>query len=75
MNDRKTGRNADGTFIKGNSGKPKGARDKATLAVMAFWTVKWRHCPVRRSHWPYRAIQRRYGFVSSVSHRPEEMRL
>ena len=52
MNDRKTGRNADGTFIKGNSGKPKGARDKATLAVMAFWTVKWRHCPVRRSHWP-----------------------
>jgi hypothetical protein len=30
MADRKTGRKADGTFGPGNSGKPKGARHKAT---------------------------------------------
>lgn len=33
-NGRNTGRNADGTFTVGNRGKPKGARDKATLAVL-----------------------------------------
>lgn len=27
------GRNSDGTFAKGNSGRPKGARHKTTLAV------------------------------------------
>jgi hypothetical protein len=36
MSDRKTGRNADGTFGPGNSGKPKGTRHKATLAAMAL---------------------------------------
>ena len=35
-NGRKTGRNADGTFGPGNSGKPKGARHKATLAAEAL---------------------------------------
>ena len=36
MADRKTGRNADGTFGLGNSGKPKGTRHKATLAAMTL---------------------------------------
>jgi len=36
MSDRKTGRNADGTFGPGNFGKPKGTRHKATLAAMAL---------------------------------------
>ena len=30
---RKYGRNTDGTFAKGNPGRPKGARHKATRAV------------------------------------------
>lgn len=30
MSDRKTGRKADGTCGRGNSGKPKGVRHKAT---------------------------------------------
>ena len=32
--DRFNGRNADGTFSEGNAGKPRGARNKATLAVL-----------------------------------------
>jgi hypothetical protein len=33
---RKSGRNSDGTFGKGNSGKPRGARHKATQAALAL---------------------------------------
>ena len=33
---RNSGRNADGTFGPGNSGKPKGTRHRATQAVMAL---------------------------------------
>lgn len=33
---RKSGRNTDGTFAAGNSGKPKGTRHKATRAVLAM---------------------------------------
>jgi hypothetical protein len=29
----KNGRNTDGTFLKGNSGRPKGARNRKTLAI------------------------------------------
>ena len=29
----KNGRNTDGTFLKGNSGRPKGSRNKTTLAI------------------------------------------
>ena len=36
MADRKSGRNADGTFSVGNSGKPKGTRHKATQAALAL---------------------------------------
>lgn len=36
MTDRKSGRNADGTFGPGNSGKPKGTRHKATRAALAL---------------------------------------
>ena len=36
MADRKTGRNADGTFGPGNSGKPKGTRHKATQAALTL---------------------------------------
>jgi hypothetical protein len=36
MSNRKSGRNADGTFGPGNCGKPKGTRHKATLAAMAL---------------------------------------
>ena len=36
MNDRKSGRNTDGTFGPGNPGKPKGARHKATKAALAM---------------------------------------
>ena len=36
MNDRKSGRNADGTFGPGNPGKPKGTRHKATRAALAL---------------------------------------
>lgn len=35
-NNRKSGRNTDGTFTKGNSGKPRGARHKATQAALAL---------------------------------------
>ena len=34
MTNRKSGRNADGTFGPGNPGKPKGARHKATKAAL-----------------------------------------
>jgi hypothetical protein len=33
---RKSGRNTDGTFAEGNRGKPRGARHKATQAVLAM---------------------------------------
>lgn len=33
---RKNGRNTDGTFGKGNPGKPRGARHKATQAALAL---------------------------------------
>ena len=33
---RNSGRNSDGTFAKGNSGKPKGARHRATQASLAL---------------------------------------
>lgn len=33
---RKSGRNTDGTFAAGNSGKPKGTRHKATVAALAM---------------------------------------
>jgi hypothetical protein len=33
---RKSGRNSDGTFGPGNSGKPKGTRHKATQAALAL---------------------------------------
>ena len=36
MTDGKCGRNADGTFTAGNSGKPRGTRHKATQAVLAL---------------------------------------
>lgn len=36
MSNRKTGRNSDGTFGQGNSGKPKGTRHKATFAALAL---------------------------------------
>ena len=36
MSDGKSGRNADGTFCAGNSGKPRGTRHKATQAVLAL---------------------------------------
>lgn len=36
MTDRKSGRNTDGTFAAGNSGKPKGTRHKATRAALAL---------------------------------------
>ena len=34
--DRKSGRNADGTFAPGNAGKPRGTRHKATRAALAL---------------------------------------
>lgn len=36
MKNRKSGRNADGTFGPGNPGKPKGTRHKATRAALAL---------------------------------------
>ena len=30
------GRSADGTFANGNAGRPKGARNRATQAVLAL---------------------------------------
>ena len=33
---RTNGRNTDGTFAKGNSGRPKGARNKTTQAIAAL---------------------------------------
>jgi len=36
MDNRKSGRNTDGTFGPGNPGKPKGARHKATQATLAL---------------------------------------
>ncbi|MFT4619298.1 MAG: hypothetical protein ACI90Y_000611 [Polaromonas sp.] len=33
---RKNGRNTDGTFATGNTGKPRGARHKATRAALAL---------------------------------------
>ena len=33
---RKSGRNSDGTFSKGNPGKPRGARHKATQAALSL---------------------------------------
>jgi hypothetical protein len=36
VTDGKSGRNADGTFTAGNSGKPRGTRHKATQAVLAL---------------------------------------
>jgi hypothetical protein len=36
MTDRKSGRNTDGRFAAGNSGKPRGTRHKATQAALAL---------------------------------------
>ena len=36
MTNRKSGRNTDGTFAPGNSGKPRGTRHKATRAALAL---------------------------------------
>lgn len=36
MTSRNSGRNADGTFARGNAGKPRGARHKATQAALAL---------------------------------------
>jgi hypothetical protein len=36
MTDGKCGRNTDGTFTAGNTGKPRGTRHKATQAVLAL---------------------------------------
>ena len=36
MSDGKCGRNADGRFGAGNSGKPRGTRHKATQAVLGL---------------------------------------
>jgi hypothetical protein len=36
MTDGKCGRNADGTFGKGNAGKPRGTRHKTTQAVLSL---------------------------------------
>lgn len=36
MTDRKSGRNTDGRFAAGNSGKPRGTRHKATEAALAL---------------------------------------
>lgn len=36
MTDGKCWRNADGTFGKGNAGKPRGTRHKATQAVLSL---------------------------------------
>jgi hypothetical protein len=36
MIDGKCGRNADGTFMAGNAGKPRGTRHKTTQAVLAL---------------------------------------
>lgn len=36
MTNRKSGRNADGTFGPGNPGKPKGTRHRATQAALAL---------------------------------------
>ena len=36
MSNRKSGRNADGTFGPGNPGKPKGTRHKATRTALAL---------------------------------------
>ena len=33
---RNSGRNSDGTFAKGNPGKPKGSRHKATMASLSL---------------------------------------
>jgi hypothetical protein len=33
---RNSGRNTDGTFAPGNPGKPRGARHRATQAVLAL---------------------------------------
>ena len=39
MTDRKTGRNTDGTFAKGNPGKPTGSRHRATQAALDLLDV------------------------------------
>lgn len=36
MTNRNSGRNTDGTFAKGNPGKPRGSRHKATQAVQVL---------------------------------------
>ena len=33
----KNGRNTVGQFISGNSGRPKGSRNKATIAIESLW--------------------------------------
>ena len=33
----KNGRNTAGKFTSGNSGKPKGSRNKATIAIESLW--------------------------------------
>lgn len=39
--DRKSGRNADGTFTPGNAGKPRGTLHKATRAALAHGRRRW----------------------------------
>lgn len=62
---RNNGRNMDGTFAKGNPGKPQSARHRATKAVAYLFDGSAEALPNRQSIWLWAATQRLLGYAWS----------
>ena len=64
---QKYGRNTDGTFSKGNSGKPKGARNLKTIALESLLEGQAEALTQKAiKTWRWRVIRSLCGFVWSA---------
>ena len=64
---QKYGRNTDGTFSKGNSGKPKGARNIKTIALESLLEGQAEALTQKAIDiWRWRVIRLLCGFVWSA---------
>ena len=64
---QKYGRNTDGTFSKGNSGKPKGARNLKTIALESLLEGQAEALTQKAIDiWRWRVIRLLCGFVWSA---------
>ena len=63
---QKYGRNTDGTFSKGNSGKPKGARNLKTIALESLLEGQAEALTQKAIELRWRVIRLLCGFVWSA---------